>query len=299
MTKLLWAELWVELAFSLSCAGWWIHAGGPNYLLWALPLAVFVGLRAVLVLASIVFAVWRQRRPSLPALAWVKLAANESWALLRFCGLMLSEFGDPRTVYGKEVSAHTHHPTLVVLMHGVYCNRGVWRPVRRRLVKHAQVRVAVPTLTPVTAGLAQQAQGFAQWLDALVKDQPQRVVLIGHSMGGLIARLCITQGLLRTSVHKLICLGSPHAGSELAKLLSGEVGRDLSRQSEVLADLEAAASASTAVVNLYSRHDNLVAPYESAYLPHATNLVLDGIGHMSLVYSRQVYAALLHELHKD
>lgn len=43
----------------------------------------------------------------------------------------------------------------------------------------------------------------------------QDPIIIAHSMGGLVARSCVEQG---GNLHKLVTLGTPHMGSDLAKI---------------------------------------------------------------------------------
>lgn len=67
---------------------------------------------------------------------------------------------------------------------------------------------------------------FAQRLDSLVGQQgkaPDELILIGHSMGGLVARSAVAQGMLAEQawtrrVSRLITLGSPHHGAPLEKI---------------------------------------------------------------------------------
>jgi pimeloyl-ACP methyl ester carboxylesterase len=69
------------------------------------------------------------------------------------------------------------------------------------------------------------ARQFASQL-ALLSDltpQVREIVLIGHSMGGLVARRACEQpdqadAAWRKRVHTVICLGSPHQGAPLEKL---------------------------------------------------------------------------------
>lgn len=50
-------------------------------------------------------------------------------------------------------------------------------------------------------------------------DINDEIVLVGHSMGGLIARLYLTQHQPKREI-KLITLGTPHYGSEVAKVIN-------------------------------------------------------------------------------
>jgi len=60
---------------------------------------------------------------------------------------------------------------------------------------------------------------LADALDRLVEGNPQltELVLIGHSMGGLVSRAATQQGAFVERLRAVICLGSPHAGAPLAR----------------------------------------------------------------------------------
>lgn len=74
--------------------------------------------------------------------------------------------------------------------------------------------------------ISENGEDFAQALEQLVEHWPvpvERIALIGHSMGGLVARSASHHGLasgLRwpAKVTQVICLGSPHHGAPLEKI---------------------------------------------------------------------------------
>lgn len=296
MTAILWVELLIELGIG-SCLAWWLvsQAGMTMILLWCLPLFLLFAVRIGLVLISAMLSMQWQHQPSLSAAVRVQWLWHETLALLRFCWLMLSEL--PATPLR---SLNPAQP-LVVLLHGVYCNRGIWRPVLRHLRAHSQCVFLAPNLVPVSASLEIQARGFACWLHTTLGERPnqpaQPLILVGYSMGGLIARICVEQQLIHIPIHKLICIATPHAGSRFANYIPGAVAQDLRIGSATLTRLSRIEAGTTpAIVNLYSKHDTLVVPSRSAHLLNARNETVEAIGHMSLLYSPQVQAMILREL---
>ena len=125
-------------------------------------------------------------------------------------------------------------PPVCVFIHGLACDEQSW--FRRstdgvdagsygdRLAAERDVSALYVRYNTGRA-VAQNAQDLAAKLEALVAAAPQvtQVALIGHSMGGLVARsacdLALADGapwIGRVSV--LVCIGTPHQGAPLERL---------------------------------------------------------------------------------
>ena len=122
-------------------------------------------------------------------------------------------------------------PKLLVLLHGLCMNDLQWR---RAGHDHGEALARELGYTPVylhyNSGLDVTTNGrrLAQLMEQLVDAWPvptQRLVMIGHSMGGLVARSAIHQGASMqpeamrwpARVDSLVCLGTPHQGAPLER----------------------------------------------------------------------------------
>jgi pimeloyl-ACP methyl ester carboxylesterase len=120
-------------------------------------------------------------------------------------------------------------PRLLVLLHGLCMNDLQWQ---RNGHDHGAALAREAGYTPVylhyNSGLSISTNGriLAQQMERLLDAWPmpiERLVMIGHSMGGLVARSAlhhsalIQRGTLRwpARVDDLVCLGSPHQGAPL------------------------------------------------------------------------------------
>jgi pimeloyl-ACP methyl ester carboxylesterase len=125
---------------------------------------------------------------------------------------------------------------IVVFVHGLCETDDAWRllPLRGRAAAqptYGDRLQADLSLTPVylryNTGLrvSQNGRALARLLDDLVAAWPmgvEEVVLVGHSMGGLVARSAChygeSQGRRWTNaVRHVFCLGTPHLGADLEK----------------------------------------------------------------------------------
>jgi len=117
---------------------------------------------------------------------------------------------------------------LLVLAHGLCMNDRQWA---RRGQDHGQALAQALGYTPVylhyNSGLhvSQNGREFATLLQRLLTAWPvpvDELVILGHSMGGLVARSAChnaeAQGLSwLSSLRALVCLGTPHHGAPLER----------------------------------------------------------------------------------
>jgi len=150
-----------------------------------------------------------------------------------------------------------HHPgatgTVVVLVHGLIETEDWWLPAPdgddfgARLaadIGATCVRVRYNSGQPV----ARSGAELDELLTRLVGAWPvplHRIDLIGHSMGGLVARVALARaGTWQTRVRHLVCLGTPHRGSPVERAAHGAAAllarSDLTAPIGALVDLRSA-----------------------------------------------------------
>jgi triacylglycerol esterase/lipase EstA (alpha/beta hydrolase family) len=189
----------------------------------------------------------------------------------------------------------------VLLVHGYVCNRGYWAQLSRQLARAGIAHDGVD-LEPIGADIEDFVPQVEQAIGALcVRTGSDRVIIVAHSMGGLVARAWLRRyGAAR--VARIVTIGTPHHGTALANLAAGANARQMSRidgaPSAWLAQLAASETPETRalITSMYSHHDNIVAPQASAQLPGARNLAFGGIGHVALASDARVLRRLLAEI---
>jgi pimeloyl-ACP methyl ester carboxylesterase len=186
----------------------------------------------------------------------------------------------------------------VLFIHGYLCNGGFWWWLRRRLARDGIANTHVITCGPVFGSIDRFAEQVAARVAEIRAAQGSApVVLVGHSMGGLIARRHV-QLHGAGGVARIISLGTPHHGTIHAQLANSRNGKQMRPGSDWLAALNAdeAAPAPVPVCSVYSHHDNIVAPQDSARLAHAENLPLAGLGHLEMAFSPRILRVLREQL---
>jgi triacylglycerol esterase/lipase EstA (alpha/beta hydrolase family) len=185
----------------------------------------------------------------------------------------------------------------VLLIHGYFCNRALWRPMARRLAARGHAVDALD-LEPPFASIDAYAAGIAAAVDALrTRTGAARVALVCHSMGGLAARAYL-RAFGDAAVACVVTLGTPHRGTVHASLGQGANARQMRRDSEWLQRLAAEEPPERLArfTVILSWQDNIVAPHGVQTLPGARTVAFSGLGHITLAYDRGVAEAVFEAL---
>lgn len=170
----------------------------------------------------------------------------------------------------------------VLLIHGYGCNGGYWSQLAAMLARE-QISHSTVSLEPMTASIDDYAQHVERAVKALcAASGADRIVIVGHSMGGLVARAYLRKHGAQ-HIARVITLGTPHHGTGLASLGIGSNAKQMRLRDAWLAQLDADDRAHRSLfTSIYSYHDNIIAPQSSCHLPGAHNIAFGGIGHVAL-----------------
>ena len=188
----------------------------------------------------------------------------------------------------------------VILIHGFFCNRGLWNPWMQRLHSEGIPFIAL-TLEPIFGSIDGYATQIEAAIDQLTRATGKAPVVLAHSMGGLAVRAWLRShdGLGR--LHHVVTIGAPHRGTSMARRARPENVRQMRIGSPWLANLSGGESSRTyaAFTCFWSRCDNIVFPTDSATLPGAANHQLDATPHVAMAYHPEVFAEVLRRVRSD
>lgn len=189
--------------------------------------------------------------------------------------------------------------TPILLVHGFADNRSVFAVLRRALRKRGfgvVYGLNYSVLTALTGDVRSAARELGREVERICEaTSAEQVHVVGHSLGGLIARYYVQRLGGDARVHTLVTLGTPHKGTMTAYLLPTPVLRQLRPDSDVVAELAAPSpGCRTRFVAVWSKLDEFVVPQRHARLDHPDLLVthhqLSDVGHLALpVDSRAVH----------
>jgi pimeloyl-ACP methyl ester carboxylesterase len=240
-------------------------------------------------------------------LAW--LAAHAALYPLGFRPERTDEATDPRRIddlspQHRGLLAHdaAAAATPVLLVHGMVDNRSIFTLLSRSLRRCGFSQVRTVNYSVFTSDIRAAAQSLGQAVDRIcVETGYDRVHVVAHSLGGVVARYHVQRQGGDARVHTLVTLGAPHGGTGAAKVLPLRLCRQLRPDSDVIAELaEPAAACRTRFLAVWSDLDQLIYPKPNARIEHpdltAANVLVRGVGHMSLPANPQVARAVTRAL---
>ncbi len=185
----------------------------------------------------------------------------------------------------------------VLLLHGLFNNRASWFWFKYKLRQQGFNNLVTINLSSwhneevLTELVAKKVDELRHRLGV------NKVHLVCHSMGGIIARNYLQQRGGAAKVDRCICLGSPHLGSKLAPFALSPLGRVLIPGSDFLSRLAGAPQPEgVAMTNIFTIKDNMVLPNVNACLPWGHSVELDGLGHTALIYRKPAVDAVINAL---
>ena len=195
----------------------------------------------------------------------------------------------------------------VLLIHGYGCNSGYWSHLTP-LLDAGHISHASLDLEPILGAIDDYVPLVARAVASLcLKTNAPKVVIVAHSMGGLVARAYMREHGCQCTAH-VFTLGTPHHGTSLANMGIGRNAVQMRRartaaaadapESAWLRELAAAENADmrALITSFYTHHDNIVAPQTSSVLPGARSIEFGGIGHVAMGRNPRILSRLMQEL---
>src|SRR5215207_6827662 len=199
--------------------------------------------------------------------------------------------------------------TPILLAHGIVDNHTVFALMRRQLLRRGFTRIHTFSYSPLTLDVRSTAERMGAEIKAICEQSgSEQIHVIGHSLGGLIARYYIQRLGGDERVHTCVTLGTPHQGTFAAHLLPWPLVKQVRPDSGLMAELdEPAPDCGTRFVAFYSDVDQLIVPQRRARIRHPDllfrNVRINGVGHLSLPFHgevvHQITGMLAHREEQD
>jgi pimeloyl-ACP methyl ester carboxylesterase len=166
--------------------------------------------------------------------------------------------------------------------------------MRRQLVRRGFSSIHTFSYSPLTLDVRRTAERMGAEIERICEESgSDQIHVVGHSLGGLIARYYVQRLGGDERVHTCVTLGTPHQGTVAARLLPWPLVKQVRPDSDLMAELaEPAPGCRTRFVAFYSDVDQLIVPQRRARVRHpdllASNVRVRGVGHLSLPFHGEV-----------
>ena len=185
----------------------------------------------------------------------------------------------------------------VMFVHGFGAAGAVFEPLRRKV----EAQLGVPTLD-FTYGshwpFGRVTDALSRAVDARL-DDGQRLDLVGHSLGGIVARWYVQELGGAARVDRVVTMATPHAGTRSARVAPGPLRSVLLPESPVVRRLERGRHRASDVTHtaLVAGRDVMVSPPSSAAaIRDAEVRWFDDHGHNAMLYAKDVHDAVVRAL---
>lgn len=200
-------------------------------------------------------------------------------------------------------------PPPVLLVHGYLNHQLDWLWFFKKLEGYSDMGpVFALNLTPAFAPMSQLALDIKDKIAEIRQlTGASQIILVGHSMGGLVSSFFTEYLAGLNEVAMVITLGSPFQGTQMAALGYGKNVVEMQPQSPFLKELNSRILQSRVpYYAIASKIDNMVIPWQSGLLPIETNeigentpntLVLEDHGHLRFLISPVVVEQVYQWIH--
>jgi len=218
--------------------------------------------------------------------------------LLQMPVLGLTVLG-PRHAPIRALSDDGHRP--MIFLHGLGGHRGNFSPMRTWLALKGRRRgyaIGLKSGADLMTLGRQLSAAIEEVLSINGLGSDGQVDIVAHSMGGVVARLALLDVYTLQRVRTLVTLGTPHAGTQIARLGGTHRCQDLRPGSRVMESLAVQLPwhGPTRLVCLWSAADPIMQPAETAVVDGAHGVVMEAHNHTDYLLRKSAWEVVLREL---
>ncbi len=184
----------------------------------------------------------------------------------------------------------------ILLVHGYGHHGSVWVLQKRWLKKTGLGPIYIIHLGAPFHSIEYYAHKVEAKVQQIQKQTKRDdLILIGHSMGGLVSLWYALAMAKPNTVTDVITLGTPLQGTPIAHLGLGPNARQMKPHSPFLQQLSKLLhnNHQVQISHIATLSDQLVIPGHSAVITDNRHLIIEDLGHISLLFSKRVAKQLI------
>lgn len=185
----------------------------------------------------------------------------------------------------------------ILMIHGYNHDSGAWYLHRQALADAGFGPVFVIDLGSASHSIEEYAQRVQIKAHKIAEMTGTKdLILIGFSMGGVVASYYALHLAAKEPIKGVITLGSPLEGTKMALFGRGQCAKQMHYGSEFMRTLKAKILANQTIPfwHIGSWADPAIRPPESAWVEggRSRQIVIDDMGHLAMLYSNSIYRQL-------
>ncbi len=191
------------------------------------------------------------------------------------------------------VKAEQH--TAILFVHGYCRNQSDWLYMRKHM-QSLQYPMFLVNLSPTFASIADITKESLIPKISQIKQATQckHLILVAHSMGGLVSSYYSEYLDQENLVKAIITIGTPYFGTKISIVGNGANAKDMCPGSSFLTALHnKIVHSSKQYMQIASRFDNMIFPWQSAILEHTPKQqqqIIDFEAHLCMLRDQKVVA---------
>lgn len=188
----------------------------------------------------------------------------------------------------------------ILLVHGYINHARVWFLQKRWLEAMGLGPIYTIGLGHPFRSIEEYAEKVKRRAEEIArKTHREDLVLVGHSMGGLVCSWYATHLAKANTIKHVITIGSPLQGTPMAYIAIGQNGRQMEPHSLFTHQLRESMQARPDIPfsHIATTSDQIVWPASSAFLSNHNHKILHDVGHAGLLYSHRVAHQINQWLH--
>ena len=130
------------------------------------------------------------------------------------------------------------------------------------------------------------------------KNNLEKVIIVGHSKGGLIGKYFLVHENKDEKVKGLIAIATPFSGSKLANQIPGKAHKEMAPESKVIGELNFHKEVNSKIVSIMPEFDNHIWSEKGSFLSGATNITIKVKGHHKIVFDKSVISKIIELIGK-
>ncbi|MDB5238577.1 MAG: alpha/beta hydrolase [Candidatus Kaiserbacteria bacterium] len=212
-----------------------------------------------------------------------------SW-LIDYCYMLRGFFAmEIHRIPPERYRAGIPGKTAAVLIPGILGTWAFMKDIGDRLSLAGHAVYTVPALGNNMLDIASSAKIVQSLIE---RENIHEAVLVTHSKGGLIGKhLLAHQGA--GCVPGMVAIAAPFSGSRMARLVPLRAFRELDTESAVIHELAEERSVNDRIISIMPEYDNHVWAEQGSYLEGAQNITVAVRGHHKVLFSPQVWDAVV------